>query len=206
MYSSPFIILLCNLLQVKNVPVLEQNIEHFVEQTSSRFIKKFDCNNQEEHKTILQKYPQIISTWIVHEVQYLHVQKTSCQVFEIEGEGSHILYIIDGKLKELFWFLPPLKTELPPFSYDIQTQELENLENLLDFCTQTRKKILSDHSLLIEGFQCTTVSANTTNVDPYINHNSVKQRVKDSIFSKSQVQIYFEPLEKNLVQGHILFQ
>ena len=65
--------------------------------------------------------------------------KVDNPVVEIDGDGTHILYLLDDQLVEMFWYLPPLQKELPPFSYDIKSQELQKLEDLFGFCRQTKK-------------------------------------------------------------------
>ena len=207
MYSSPLLILLSQALKTGTTSISDTMIEKMVERSSAQIVRHFDCKNQEEHTLVLQKYPQIISTWVLYDVQYDHIQDNSCHVFEIDGDGSHILYVIDGRIEELFWFLPPTKEELPPFSYDLQNQALENVENLFNFCVHTRKSIHSEHSLQIEGFQCVPSLQNKDTITPYISSKkSSKKRSSQDMFSKSQVQIYIEPLETYFVQGHMLWR
>ena len=207
MYSSPLLILLCQALKTGTKSISDTMIEDMVERSSAQIVRHFDCKDQESHTQLLQKYPQIISNWVLYDIQYDHMPDTSCSVFEIDSDGSHILYVIDGQIREAFWFFTQTKQELPPFSYELQDQELKNIEVLFNFCTHTRKKQLSDHSLQIEGFQCVPSLQNKERITPYINSKpSTKKHSSDDIFSKSQVQIYIEPLEKYLVQGHMLLQ
>ena len=121
-------------------------------------------------------------------------------MIELQGDGTHILYLVDNKLAEIFWYIPPLKKELPPFSNDIQSQEIQKLEDLFDFCGNTRKTFLNNHSLLIEGYNCLKTSRRSS-----LQTTKGKSRSKDRIFSTSQVQIYFEPLEDYIVVGHLLY-
>ena len=143
------------------------------------------------------RFPDILSTWIVHEVNHIGTQSNTCQMIELQGDGTHILYLVDNKLAEIFWYIPPLKKELPPFSYDIQSQEIQKLEDLFAFCGNTRKTFLNNHALLIEGYNCLKTSRRSS-----AGTKKGKIHSKDRRFETSQLQIYFQPLEDYIVEGH----
>ena len=200
MYSSPFIILLSNTIKNTDVAPSRREVLSLIQSSSAEIISKIDCKDTEEHQKILTRFPDILSTWIVYEVNHIETKSNSCQVIELKGDGTHILYLVDNKLAEIFWYLPPLKKELPPFSYDIQSQEIQKLEDLFGFCGNTRKTFLNNHSLLIEGYNCLKTSRRSS-----LQTTKGMGRSKDRIFSTSQVQIYFEPLEDPIVVGHLLY-
>lgn len=200
MYSSPFLILLSNTIKNSDVPPSKREILSLIKSSSAEIITEIDCKDTEEHKKVLTRFPDILSTWIVHEVNHIEKKSNTCQMIELQGDGTHILYVVDNKLAEIFWYIPPLKKELPPFSYDIQSQEIQKLEDLFGFCGNTRKTYLNNHSLLIEGYNCLKTTRRSS-----VHTTKDRGRSKDRLFSTSQVQIYFEPLEDYIVEGHLLY-
>ena len=142
MYSSPFIILLSN--TVKNTSISSKGeIFFLIMSSSAEIITEIDCKNTEEHQKVLTRFPDIWSTWIVYDIQYSGSKSDTCQLIELQGDGTHSFYLVDNKLAEIFWYIPPLNKELPPFSYDIQSQEIQKLEDLFAFCTETTRNTFS---------------------------------------------------------------
>lgn len=200
MYSSPFIILLSNTIKNSDVAPSKGEILSLIMSSSVEIITEIDCKNTEEHQKVLTRFPDILSTWIVHEVNHVGATSDTCQMIELQGDGTHILYLVDNKLAEIFWYIPPLKKELPPFSYDIQSQEIQKLEDLFAFCGNTRKTFLNNHALLIEGYNCLKTSRRSS-----AGTKKGKIHSKDRRFKTSQLQIHFQPLEDYIVEGHLLY-
>ena len=138
MYSSPLIILLCQILKAGNTSILESQFQTVVTESSAQIINNFDCRDQEKHTQLLTKFPQIISTWVIYDIQYSHLQDLSCQIFEVESEGN-IFFIVDGQIEE-FLVSSFNERRIASFS-NMQHQELQSVEALFDFCAQKRKKI-----------------------------------------------------------------
>ena len=98
MYSSPFIILLSNTIKNSDVAPSKGSILSLIMSSSAEIITEIDCKNTEEHQKVLTRFPDILSTWIVYQVNHLETQFNTCQMIELQGDGTHILYLLDNKL------------------------------------------------------------------------------------------------------------